>query len=174
MCAGDSSVCTWNSVPKAQALRLAAEILDEDDRRLALVAAPRKFLEAAKIRHGANGSATPRRKYKRREQKAKPKTKSPIHGPRMSLFLLEHLSEDDPKPRAYLLEQLAAAGSPLASGRSLNGPLSAALVRRGLVKETRDGLRRTSRGTKHRDTLRTALEAAGSVSPGGYMIPATQ
>jgi hypothetical protein len=153
---------------KAQALRLTAEILDDDDRRNALDAAPKKFLDAVNHRNGAVGRPVLTKEPKSR--RGVQKVKSPIFGPRMSLFLLEHLDDEQPKPIADLQAALANAGSPIPSVQNLNGPLGAALVRRGYVKKSRDGYRRTAKGAARAIDLRKRLEATGKVAPGGYLI----
>lgn len=152
---------------KAQALRLTAEILDDDDKRNALDAAPKKFLDAVNHRNGAVGRPVITKEPKSRRGVRKLPT-SAISGPRMSLFLLEHLDDNRPKPIADLQAALANAGSPIPSVQNLNGPLGAALVRHGYVKKTRDGYRRTAKGAARAIDLRKRLEATGRVPPGGY------
>jgi len=153
---------------KANALKLTADILDEDDRRQALVTAPRKLLAAINYRNGANGNGhsepTPTKPIKERP---------PIFGKRLTLFLLEHLDDSKPRTREHLLEQLAAAGSPVAKPQSMNGPIYAALVNRGrYAKITRDGsLVLTAKGRRRRDTLRQELESEGRIVVGGYLKP---
>ena len=148
---------------KAQALRLTAEILDEDDRRAGLVDAPKKFRGAINHRNGDTGRPL---LPKARKPKA---PKPPIHGHRLILFLLEHL-DDTPRPSTYFLEKLTSAGSPQNGDiRVMNGPLGAVCRRRGWAKRTADGgYSITARGAAHAITLRKELEAAGKVTPGGY------
>lgn len=148
---------------KAQALRITAEILDEDERKMALAAAPKKYLAA--MNHRGNGHVEHQRVVKaKKPTKAKP----PIHGKPLTLFLLEHLDET-PRPATWFREQLAAAGSYMNGDlRVMNGPLGAVCARRGYAKKTADGYRITAKGTAYAATLRKELEAIGKVQHGGY------
>ena len=142
---------------KAQALRLTADILAEDDRRQALTAHPKKLLAAMNHRNGSRPELPP-------------KTKAVISGPRLSLFMLDHTLEAETRTLADLREYLTAAGSPPKDGRVIAGPLGG-LSRIGYIKITRDGYRRTAKGTRFRARLRAELEAKGKVIPGGYLAP---
>jgi len=143
---------------KAQALRITMGILDEDDRRVALAGAPKKFLNAINHRNGH----APAPKIK--------KPKPPISGKRLMLFLLEHLDDTDRPPR-YFVDKLAAAGSPInGDGRGINGPLAAVLAKKGLAKRSKAGAYRiTAKGAKYAAVLRKGLEAKGAVAAGGYL-----
>jgi len=144
---------------KAQALRITMGILDEDDRRVALAGAPKKFLNAINHRNGDG----PAPKIK------KPKAK--ISGARLTLFLLEHLDAETERTPRYFFDQLAAAGSPLnGDARAINGPLGGVLIRSGWAKKSKaGGYRITAKGAKHAAALRKGLEAKGAVAAGGYM-----
>jgi hypothetical protein len=146
---------------KAQALRITAAILDEEDRKTAAAAAPKKFIAAMHHRNGnGNGPAE-------RPPKKEPR---PIHGRLLSLFTLEHLSETESRPGEYLVRELAANGSPVPNSRATG---AAALARYGYTRFTTDGIRRTSKGTKYVAKLRQELERAGKVAPGAYLPAGT-
>lgn len=147
---------------KAQALRITAEILDEEDRRIAVVDAPKKFLHAINHRNGHAG-----RPPLEKTTKVK-KLKPPIHGKTLTLFLLEHLDET-PRPAQYFRDKLAAAGSIMHGDiRIMNGPLGSVCAKRGWAKRSEDGYRITAKGTAHAARLREQLEIDGKVKAGGY------
>src|SRR4030095_6020437 len=149
---------------KAQALRITAEILDEDDRQMAVSTAPKKYLAAINHRNGDTG-----RPIVTKAKAKKPKApKAPIHGHALTLFLLEHLSKT-PRPPIFFRDALAALGSKMNGDlRVLNGPLGGVCVRKGWAKRSADGYRITAKGAPHKITLRNELETAGRVRPGGY------
>src|SRR4030095_3485877 len=92
-----------------------------------------------------------------------------ISGKSLTLFLLEHLNEEQPRSVNEIMEALAEAGSPIKSSQQLNGPLGAVLQGHGLVKKRDDGtFHRTSKGSVYAETLRAALESKGKVAAGGY------
>lgn len=91
-----------------------------------------------------------------------------ISGKPLTLFLLEHLNEEQPRSVNEIMEALADAGSPVRTSQQLNGPLGAVLQRHGLVKKLDDGYRRTSKGSTYAETLRVALESKGMVAAGAY------
>ena len=101
--------------------------------------------------------------------KTRAKTKMPINGERLSLFLLEHLDDATERPPQFFFDALAEAGSPIRKKQAFNGPMSANLVRFGYAKRTDKGFSRTSKGTQRMIALRTMLEAQGKVRPGAYL-----
>jgi hypothetical protein len=145
---------------KAQALRIAADILDEEDRKTALAAVPKKLIAAV---HHRNDTRPPKPK----------RPKAPIHGPALSLFILEHLDDTEGRPKEFMYEASSRVGSPV-SRRGIMATMASVLVRRGLVTTNRAGFRRTSKGATWAIMMRKKLEAAGKIITDGYVAPATR
>jgi hypothetical protein len=141
---------------RAQTIRDMIKILEETNRRHAVAALPTKIRAA--MQH-------------RKSRKASTNDKPPISGKRLSLFLLEHLSETKSVSSEVLHKQLSAAAGSAMSLLAVTSPLAAGLGHYGYVKRRRDGYRLTAKGAKYAATLRQELETAKVVAPGGYLLP---
>jgi len=152
---------------KAQALRIAADILDEHDRRDAVEAFPQKLIAATAARNGHGRGDT----HKVRNGKKPPAQL--IHGRVLTVFMVEHL--DAPKSLEDLQTDLAAAGSPVGplGSRGLTAPLSS-LVRHGHLRQLGKGKasrwKRTPTGVEYAATVRDILESKGKIPKGGYLL----
>jgi hypothetical protein len=98
-----------------------------------------------------------------KEQRAK----QMIAGPRLMLFLLEHMDDQNKVGALYLMDALAKAGTKL---NRLNGVLGQ-MGHKGWIKRSEDGYRRLAAGREWAKKLRAELEADGAVVPGGYLMP---
>jgi len=154
---------------EAEALGITLRLLDEDLRAEALASFDGKIKHAIGQTNGrralmaSNGDGH----HEQRPKKKAPAKKAPtmaIHGKRLTLFLLEFAEEAAYRTRAEFEARLAELGSPISSGRAINGILTGALPRFGYLKVGKDGsVRRTAAGTRYAADLRAALERKGQI-----------
>lgn len=152
----------------AQALAIAARLLDEDELRSAQRNGPQKLLAA--INHRNSTREIPEKRQYKKKAPHRSTSQMPIHGKALSLFFLEHMEDSEYRPYQFFVDELTKAGSPPPNWRVLNAALAGGLARFGYSKKGPDGgYRKMAKGRDYATALRTMLEAKGLVTPGGYL-----
>lgn len=95
--------------------------------------------------------------------------KKQICGPRLMLFILEHLDDHDVRGNTWMMNELHNTGK-AGHIKRLSG-VWGQLTTPGYVENRGDGYRRTSKGRHHALKLREDLEATGACIRGQYIAP---
>lgn len=169
------------SLLETQSLTVVRGLILRDVEQRAMASGPRKLLAAAGMRNGhANGDlfdAPPqgrpfKRKVKGHARRKEEAAKTEICGPRLLLFLLEHLDEQEYRTNEWMMGELHKTG--LADHlKRLSGVWGILSTSGYLHHDKAKGYRRTAKGRKYMVELRDELEATGRCIKGQYLAPQT-